>query len=50
MLLHRDHNDKAARDVLAGAEQYWLRFFATLKMTLGLKSRRAARPLLLWRD
>jgi hypothetical protein len=33
MLQRRDHDDEAAHDVMAGAKQYWMRFFAPLRMT-----------------
>jgi hypothetical protein len=33
MLPHRDHDDEAALDVMAGADDYWMRFFASLRMT-----------------
>jgi hypothetical protein len=33
MLQRRDHYDEDALDAMAGAEQYWMRFFASLRMT-----------------
>jgi hypothetical protein len=32
MLQHRDHDDEGAVDVMVGEEQYWIRFFAALRM------------------
>jgi hypothetical protein len=36
MLPRPDHHDEDALHVLAGAEQYWMRFFASLRMTTAL--------------
>jgi hypothetical protein len=33
MLPRQNHDDPGAVDVMAGAEQYWMRFFAALRMT-----------------
>jgi hypothetical protein len=39
MLQRRDHYDEDALDAMAGAEQYWMRFFASLRMTDKAKDR-----------
>jgi hypothetical protein len=40
MLQRRDQNDEGAHDAAAGATHYWMRFFASLRMTERRKSRR----------
>jgi hypothetical protein len=35
MLPRQDRNDEGALDVAAGVEAYWMRFFASLRMTAG---------------
>jgi hypothetical protein len=36
MLPRPDHHDEAAFDVMASATHYWMRFFASLRMTVAV--------------
>jgi hypothetical protein len=34
MLQHPDHHDETVSDVVTRANHYWMRFFASLRMTV----------------